>query len=88
MSAVDGRPCSRDGGIVAVTKGAWGWSSEALELCVGGGRARPSYGQGCYAVVPPRAPDIIAISALQISPPHGSNRLMNKIGTSMRQVDR
>ena len=62
---------------VVVTTGAWGWSSEALELRVEGGQVRPSYGQGRYGVVPPRALYIVAISVLQIWLPHhtiGSRR--------------
>ena len=34
-----------------------------LELRVEGGRVRPSYIQGRYGVVPPKAPDIVAIIA-------------------------
>ena len=34
------------------------------------GRVRPSYGQGRYGVVPPSAPDIVAMSVLQIQLPH------------------
>ena len=35
-----------------------------------GGRVRPSCGKGRYGVVPPRAPDIVAMSVLQIRLPH------------------
>ena len=55
---------------VNVITGAWGWSSEALELHVESWRVRPSYGQGRYGVVPLRAPNIVAISFLQIRLPH------------------
>ena len=48
------------------TAGAWGWSSEELEQRVEGGRVRPSYGQGRYGVVPPRALDIVAMCVMQI----------------------
>ena len=34
------------------------------------GRVRPSYGHGRYGVVPSRAPDIVAMSVLQIRLPH------------------
>ena len=37
-----------------------------------GGRVRPSYGQGRYGVVPPRAPFIASISVLQIPLPHNT----------------
>ena len=33
-------------------------------------RVRPSNGQGRYAVIPPTAPDIVALCALQIRLPH------------------
>ena len=42
---------------------------EALDQHVGGGRVRPSHGQGRYGVVPPKAPDIMAICAPQIRLP-------------------
>ena len=35
-----------------------------------GGRVSPTYGQRRYGVVPPKAPDIVAISVLQIRLPH------------------
>ena len=55
---------------VDVTAGAWGWSLEALELHVEGGRVRPSHGKGRYGVVSSKAPYIVAICVLQIRLPH------------------
>ena len=37
---------------------------------VEGGRVRPSHGLGRYGVVPPKAPDIVAIGDLLIRIPH------------------
>ena len=57
-------------GAVVVNAGARGRSSEAIELHMEGGRVCPLYGHGRYGVVPPKAPDILPISVLQIPLPH------------------
>ena len=56
--------------VVIVSTGACGLSSEALHLRMEGGRVRPSFGQGRYGVVPPRAPVIVSICVLLIRLPH------------------
>ena len=45
-------------------------SARAIDNREEGGWVRPSHGHGRYGVVPPKEPDIIAISVLLIPLPH------------------
>ena len=45
-------------------------TSEVLEMHVEGGHVYPLYDQGRHGVVPPKAPNIMTISVLQILHPH------------------
>ena len=51
-----------------------------------GGQVFPSYGQGLYGVIPPRASDIVAIRVLQIELPHHTGTTAGGIFGDSHQI--